>query len=956
MPGRQSTRPAPHRWPKPKDRAQKRTLNALAIAEQQNPDTPKIRKARLGESGKAEDKRRREDSDDSQEVGRNQAPKVKRLRAGDKDRHGNEIEGGSDSEGNEWVTGIVDSDDDSSLDSDEAMSGSDIDRFGDFTFGGSSSKNSKKDAKDDFEPGDGENHLFDPGEESEDFAAEAVGLAAALDEEDTQFTEGSDLLAGQASSSDRDGSELSISEDEYEANDAVQFSALRDLVASMNREDAMSRPSRDQFEDVQEAAVPSEYTLNPRQKLTAATLNETVTDAKLRKSLRLVTDYGGKTSAASKGIPGKLEVPLAKRQQDRLDRAAAYEKSKETLDRWVATVKHNRRAEHLIFPFPKQNSKMAKETRHLPLITQSRPATDLESTIQTILVESGLATSDGKSAEDQIQAFEGLAASKMPVEDIQARRAELRRVRELLFREEIKAKRIKKIKSKSYRRVHRKERARNALHDREALVAIRGDLSEDEQEHLDRVRAEERMGARHRESKWAKGVKATRRATWDENARSGVTEMARRNEELRKRIQGKTVHGQGSVTSGSDSGDDGLSDKDDDDVLTTRMRDKLSRLTDNHAQGTISGLSSLKFMQKADAARMAENNKAIESIRRELANEASSSDESEVTGRQRYGPDRSQAAHKGHPFKLPSEFEERVESEGDGSQGTGNNIQLRKHKPRDQDDTTSLEPKSKMKSSQDPTLHRQKPKSLENPWLSIPKKSYRSEDESRKTVLISTAPEDIQPTLKPTSNHITIKTSSPRASLSSSHKSGSGSESASFAGFSPPPSSSSIPKDNATLIRQAFASDDVLAAETFASEKAALVASEEPVKTSSNKLPGWGSWVGVGLSKKDKRGPVVSNHTSNMKGEIHAEKDVISETRKDRTLDKVIVSEKRIPKSAKYLASGLPHPFETKAQYERSLRLPIGQEWTTKETFQGMTKPRVIVKGGIIKPIRKPLM
>lgn len=68
------------------------------------------------------------------------------------------------------------------------------------------------------------------------------------------------------------------------------------------------------------------------------------------------------------------------------------------------------------------------------------------------------------------------------------------------------------------------------------------------------------------------------------------------------------------------------------------------------------------------------------------------------------------------------------------------------------------------------------------------------------------------------------------------------------------------------------------------------------------------------------------------------------------------MSEKRVPKTAVYLASQLPHPYETREQYERSLRLPVGPEWTTKETFQGQTKPRVMVKGGVIAPMRKPAL
>ena len=68
------------------------------------------------------------------------------------------------------------------------------------------------------------------------------------------------------------------------------------------------------------------------------------------------------------------------------------------------------------------------------------------------------------------------------------------------------------------------------------------------------------------------------------------------------------------------------------------------------------------------------------------------------------------------------------------------------------------------------------------------------------------------------------------------------------------------------------------------------------------------------------------------------------------------MSERRVKKNAKYLASTLPHPFENRQQYERSLRIPMGPEWTTKESFQTATKPRVLLKQGIVKPMERPML
>ena len=58
--------------------------------------------------------------------------------------------------------------------------------------------------------------------------------------------------------------------------------------------------------------------------------------------------------------------------------------------------------------------------------------------------------------------------------------------------------------------------------------------------------------------------------------------------------------------------------------------------------------------------------------------------------------------------------------------------------------------------------------------------------------------------------------------------------------------------------------------------------------------------------------------------------------------------------NGKYLASQLPYQFESKEQYEGTLRLPVGKDFVTKETFQDGTKPRVIVKQGIIAPMSRP--
>jgi U3 small nucleolar RNA-associated protein 14 len=77
--------------------------------------------------------------------------------------------------------------------------------------------------------------------------------------------------------------------------------------------------------------------------------------------------------------------------------------------------------------------------------------------------------------------------------------------------------------------------------------------------------------------------------------------------------------------------------------------------------------------------------------------------------------------------------------------------------------------------------------------------------------------------------------------------------------------------------------------------------------------------------------------------------------RKDAKLAHVIINEKRDKKAAAYAVAQVPHPFKTWAQYEQSLRTPVGKEWNTNSTFQKMTLPRITTKlGTIIDPLTAP--
>jgi U3 small nucleolar RNA-associated protein 14 len=942
----------------------------------------KIRKSRLGELEPSNRRKRARNEDENEdEEDEEDEPKRRRKEAGSSDE-------GSDSEGNNWTLGHVDSDDDSDIDSDEAFGESDEEKFEGWVFRGSASthnggktmqkKGKSRKLRDEDEDMGGEIDLDEgdsaDGEEDEDeddLGEDAIDLATALDqyeesdeeEEEEKQTKSKKAKKAQKVATTFDDSEPSEEED-FAADGASDFSGfeddeddddagdsededekverLRNLISSLPGEEETALKSTRRV-DVHESGAPSEFGV--MRKVDLLSYKPQITDPEKRKSLKLLQD--DLKSSKRNDIARKLEAPLPKRQQDKLDRAVANEKANETLSRWVDTVKQNRRAEHISFPLKNPNESEAMGESRLMPTTAAAPANDLESTIQSILQQSGL--SNGKDDEERLAQWEELQTNKLPLEEVAKRRAQLRLERELLFREEIRAKRIKKIKSKAYRRVHRKEREKMMERERDALKADGVDVSEDEREYNDRRRAEERMGAKHRESKWAKGVKQSGRAAWDEDARAGVTEMARRNEELRRRIEGKEVVNEdeeGSDVFSEEEEDEDYEDEDENQVL----QKQLGRLKENPFSTDNSKLGSMLFMQKAEAARKARNDEDVERIRRELAGEESHSEEEDENsaraGRRKYAPI-SKAAMPAIQIAR-SEFEERLGSDEEDEDG-----QDSKDRPRQQASGTlsgkSSKPSSKSVSgSQNPYLTKAtKDKGAEKE----PDALWKAQD-TVSTLQSQPAPKG-KPKSKPkskaeTSNEDALpepQVSAPDADGWQTVTYGQESEHEDEEDVENEGIDLDIVLRNQALTAKGFAGDNVEA--DFAAEKAAQV-EEEAEKEITTHLPGWGAWVGEGLSKNAQK--------NKGKKSVQKQSGVKQEKRKDLKLEKVIINEKKIKKNSKFLATQLPFPFETKEQYERSLRLPKGPEWTTKMTYQDATKPRVLVKQGIILPMRKPMV
>ncbi|KAI8631084.1 Utp14 protein-domain-containing protein [Xylariaceae sp. FL1651] len=883
-----------------KAKANSKALNAFAAAQaevgEQEKRTPRNRQLDVDLDDDApRGKHARDDDEDDEDEDEDGAPPRKMRRGAQRDRaEGDDVEYGSDSSGNSWRVGVVDDEDDSEIDSDEAFGESDEERFEDYTFGGSKKK--RKQQAEEEEDEDEDDEIGDA--DGASLGSDAIDLAAALD---MSMSEDDEQPNGAQQDEEEDDSSDSDDEDSGEESSDVDSDELGDAEEG----DINAWVSRfSGAKDTQEEEAPATAT---KQKLGLKELGLlNVKDAELKKSLKLM----GKEERTSK--KQKLDVPLARRAQAKLDRSVAYEKTNQSLGRWLDTVKAMRRTDSsLVFPLPQHETGLARhDNSELTPLNQKTAGTELESTIMAIMQESGLSLSTKPKEQAVVVDEDGQTISRKAM--VQQKRRE----RELQSREEARAKRIKKIKSKAYHRVHRKQRERDEIKEREIMAASGEIDSEEEREALDRQRAMERMGARHRDSKWAKQANKDGRAAWDEDVRMGVTEMARRDDELRRRIEGRPSK-EGSDEDFDDS-DDSADSEVDERVKLLRQLKKIDSAEDSEPK---SKLMNMEFMRKAEARRKQANDELVADIRRELASDAEDQSESdhgpEDIGRRIFGqPNDSKQALKTTKTnkKAKAEKVDQVSEDlSNHAEPTSNRSKvLSASAPQDYDINGTAGAWSQ-------------------PTMAGPQRKQRGKKAMPNTDVLE---------LDINSVAVSAPPPAPAPAKSKTPKSGVTEQ----ADYSSDDEDRHLPVQfrEQQLIEKAFGGLDVFAAEFEASKKETIAADDEAVVETT--LPGWGSWVGEG----------VSNRQKNQRRFFTKKEGVKPEDRKDAKKSNVIISEKRVKKNDKYLASQLPHQYESRTQYERSLRLPIGPEFLTKESFQEATKPRVLIKQGIIAPISKP--
>ncbi|KAI3697887.1 hypothetical protein L6452_30987 [Arctium lappa] len=150
------------------------------------------------------------------------------------------------------------------------------------------------------------------------------------------------------------------------------------------------------------------------------------------------------------------------------------------------------------------------------IASEFRPMTEFEKKMDSLI-----------NAKELSEAHKGdgariLELNKISVEDVKERQDRLAKMRNFLFRHELKSKRIKHIKSKTYRRLLKKDKSKAAATE----IEMNPDAAKELAEKQEFKRAEERLTLKHKNtSKWAKHIKKCGFDVQDDGTRVAISEQ-----------------------------------------------------------------------------------------------------------------------------------------------------------------------------------------------------------------------------------------------------------------------------------------------------------------------------------------------------------------------------------------------------------------------------------------------
>ena len=759
-----------------------------------------------------------------------------------------------------------------------------------------------------------------------------------------------------ASSSD---DELTSEDDTDDDDDGGQY--MLDLLNNLNgSNDSEDLKSKNSLSLAQMVKIPeSDYSNSiSNQGLTLDNLMEGIQDTQGFRDLQ--KNFSSK--------PATTPAPLDKKVTSRVERKIAYKSRSKDISRWVDIIQQNRQAESLDFK-PKERLELSRDV----LVEKFQAKTSFEKEIEEALEEAGQQDEEAVLRVEEEALQDDLGANRLTMEEYKKRRGQLAQIRALMFYHERKRHHMKKIKSKKYRKIRKKQRDRLKESAIESAMEQDKDLAQELKEKEEVARIQERMTLAHMNtSKWAKRI-LKRGKNVDVDTRRALSAQIKRGDDLRRKIMGS---------------EDEDSDENSDDENLIESARKVLQETEDDSDPTHgkTGLFKLSFMRKGvekqrqqareEARKLLgelEGNEiddyddmqseASETSVAERSADASSAKEMRsvlekgelVASSLEFGNSNAIATSNGIEIDLQTSEEPVLSEKADAkvepsvSIGSGSTecVTLMKFDKINStsDHKTSLKGQKEIKEASMASTKRSilaECGDEANPWMKTTLKKGTSAisggELTRKSMIDVNGATDILDASKEGSESKKLVTAPKETHLSKK-----GEER----------KITSLTQEE--LVRKAFVGQNTSEIEEeFKKEKEALVVQNDPTRkvdkrsNRSDEVVGWGSWTGQGaLPPKPRKLPKKLQAPKKRKDK--------SRKRSDDYKPDVIINQKRLKKAANnFMLADVPHPYTSRAEYEHAMLGGVGREWNVSSSFKNMTRPEILTRSGkIIQPISK---
>lgn len=718
----------------------------------------------------------------------------------------------------------------------------------------------------------------------------------------------------------------------------------------------------------------------------AVALNAGLNLNKVKKQVRDLDTEGGSA----------LHAALAPVQEERAARKIAYTEKKKDVDLFQTVVRRNRQKETM--DFREQIPKLQNLTP-AALTDKFSAQTSMEKQVEALLKAGDL--SDRAIAQDE---QEELVRNKVSEVEVKQRQNELAKMRALMFYEEQKQRRVKKIKSKLYHKIRNNQNKKEQEKHRKQLRELDPEMADQLDQELAEKRAEERMTLKHTNtSKWVKH-QLSRGINADNDTRAAIAKQLQQGQELRRKMR----------TAESDEDDDISEDDEDDDGsmdAATRLQKRLEKKANAlvmeidedqnaNATGKVKGLQGMKFMQRAVQKQREKARSEAEKLLREIKGEdgllsdddyLSSGDEAKTSNKSK------DTKKKAAKIVVTAEDKETVaKALPQGALQTGNvsmdkglsarasgtiavdlgsgvdkNLNLSSADAQVSGKVLELGTKKAAKQqAQADTEEEQATKELqegeENPWLTgaatKSKKRNKKKGAAKGSTNQQNGTEMAQAMDALAKSMATQDAATANTSNSKKRKLDQAAAPTATAPVSDDSKKTKKAKGNndqqqqkastdgklsqEELVRRAFAFADEDEDE-IAREKELIAGQDTQVKKGAEiaklvGMTGWGSWAGEGVKTSFRQ---KQREEQAKKLAIATKKQVLA-NRKDSKMDKVLINEKKDKKAAKFTVQDVPYPFTSREEYEMAMRNPLGSDWNTPSATNTLTAPKVITRAG----------